>query len=771
MSTKNVALELQINANPKQAIQALEQTVRATRLLSQEENYRARQLERDAKVLAKGTEEEKKRAEALKLEAQALRQSAQANALKASQQSVVAQNAKDNLQATNLSTTSLIAYSVAIGAVTAALTFAVKSYTEYESNLVRMTTLLGDAGIAQSRLNEIITMAANTPFSTAELVESNNIMLAYGLTLTETKKQLSTLGDIASGTGGDLRGLALVVGQINSAGRLMGQDALQLTTRGIPIYKELAKIMGQNSTAIKKMGEDGKISAELVNQALDNMVQKGGVFYNAMNMQSITLAGKWSTLWDNVTMLAVNSFGRIAEGLSSLMSDFNKLFENTTVKTIQRDIYENEKKLTDLLEQREDKKRGIWSAGDERRFQRKKDQYEFELNKLRELEVITDAKEKKILKEQEGIAALYISIKKRIDLEKEGSLEQQNAKTELLLLEGNILRTRGLIYKNTILQMISEKETTATKEEQVKLEKQKTAELEKQDKLKKSNKAEEELVKEFGTDEEKNDLDYQLKLAKLNEQRQQELISLDLFEQAKIKLLEEYRRKQDEIQLKTVDRAAPISQKNPYAEELAIQEQQRLADTIAEQKAISTQAELDAEKQKYGVLYGFHEQYIKAKKFLDQTGLSASLAMGEQLMNTADGQSRALFEVGKVLAISNAIYNGIGAVQTTLAQYPFPFSLIPAGIVGGMAALNVAKIASTEYGSTSVDRSIARSGSLNPQTIDLQKDKKQDNQETNINDILRKRSIEAAKKSDKDINSDMLAILTRIERKISIGIA
>ena len=325
--SKNSILELDITANAQQAVKELQKTVRETRLLAQEENARARQLERDAKVLAKGTEAEKKHAEALKLEAQAVRQSAQAHSLKASQQSVAAQNAKDNLQTTSLSTTSLIAYSVAIGAVTTALIFSVKAYSEYESNLVRMTTLLGDAGIAQSRLNEVITLAANTPFSTAELVEGNNIMLAYGLTLTETKKQLLTLGDIASGTGGDLRGLALVVGQINSAGRLMGQDALQLTTRGIPIYKELGKIMGQNSTAIKKMGEEGLISAELVNQALDNMVQKGGVFYNAMNMQSITLAGKWSTLWDNVTMFAVNSFGKIADGLSILMSHFNKLFE------------------------------------------------------------------------------------------------------------------------------------------------------------------------------------------------------------------------------------------------------------------------------------------------------------------------------------------------------------------------------------------------------------------------------------------------------------
>ena len=414
-----------------------------------------------------------------------------------------------------------------------------------------------------------------------------------------------------------------------------------------------------------------------------------------------------------------------------------------------------------MLEEREDKKRGIWNAGDERRFQQKKDQYEFELKKLRELEIATDIKEKKILKEQEGIVSLYISIKKRIDLEKEGALEQQNAKTELLLLEGNILRTRGLTYKNTILQMVSEKETTATKEEQVKLEKQKTLELDRQKKLKEDTKERKETIKEFGSDTQQLDSFYELAHKKLVDQRNRRIITIKEFEEFEQNLLREYRQKQDEIQNRTVDKAAPVKQANPYNDELAMQEQQRLANIIAEQKAISVQAEIDAEKQKYGILYGFHEQYIAAKNFLDETGLSASLAMGEQLMNTADGQSRALFEVGKVLAIGNAVINGIGAVQNTLSAYPFPYSLIPAGIVGGMAALNVAKIASTEYGSTSVDRSIARSGGLTPQTIDLQKNQDKD-KNADINSLLSQRAFKLHEETGKnDLSDSILAELKK----------
>ena len=69
------------------------------------------------------------------------------------------------------------------------------------------------------------------------------------------------------------------------------------------------------------------------------------------------------------------------------------------------------------------------------------------------------------------------------------------------------------------------------------------------------------------------------------------------------------------------------------------------------------------------------------------------------LSSLMDTENRKLFEIGKAAAISGAIVDGYAGVQKTLASVPAPFNYALAAAQGVAAAANVAKIASTSFGS------------------------------------------------------------------------
>lgn len=117
------------------------------------------------------------------------------------------------------------------------------------------------------------------------------------------------LGDIAAATGADFTSLALVFGQVNATGRLMGQDALQLINNKIPITSILAKKLGITVQEVKAQMEAGAISTEMFNDALEGTTQKGGFAFKGTEILAQSLNGRLSTLKDTVLEFGRNLIG------------------------------------------------------------------------------------------------------------------------------------------------------------------------------------------------------------------------------------------------------------------------------------------------------------------------------------------------------------------------------------------------------------------------------------------------------------------------------
>jgi tape measure domain-containing protein len=148
--------------------------------------------------------------------------------------------------------------------------------------------------------------------------------MGFGETADDADKHLRLIGDIAAVAGGDFQAITVAFGQVSAAGRMMGQDLLQLVNNGVPALDMLAKSMGVPKTQIKDLVSQGKVTFPVLVRAFEQATSKGGMFENGMIKLSRTSKGVYSTFKDNVN-IALAKFGdemQLAFGLTGKLEAF-----------------------------------------------------------------------------------------------------------------------------------------------------------------------------------------------------------------------------------------------------------------------------------------------------------------------------------------------------------------------------------------------------------------------------------------------------------------
>lgn len=199
---------------------------------------------------------------------------------------------------------------------------------KFEQTQVAFETMMGSAEQGQAMLRDLYDFASKTPFEIPGVLQSSRELMAMGIDAQDMISTLTMLGDIASGVGTERLGqLTLAYGQVQTATKLTGMELRQFTEAGVPLLESLSEITGKSTSEIKKSMEKGMIiPASMVTQALQNMTQKGGKFYNLMEKQSKTLGGAISNLKDSVTlmssrvgMLASSALGPLVNQIASFI--------------------------------------------------------------------------------------------------------------------------------------------------------------------------------------------------------------------------------------------------------------------------------------------------------------------------------------------------------------------------------------------------------------------------------------------------------------------
>ena len=184
-----------------------------------------------------------------------------------------------------------------------------------EGLTAQFTVMTGSAEKAKNVIGEIAAFAEKTPFDKLGLSNAAKTLMAFGLEADSVVPTLKMLGDVAGADQNRLNSLALVFGQIKSAGRLMGQDLLQLVGQGFNPLTIISKKTGMSMKDLKKAMEKGAISADMVTLAFKAATSEGGMFFGNLEAQSQTLQGRISTLKDNF----VTALQKMAEAFLPMM--------------------------------------------------------------------------------------------------------------------------------------------------------------------------------------------------------------------------------------------------------------------------------------------------------------------------------------------------------------------------------------------------------------------------------------------------------------------
>ena len=219
-------------------------------------------------------------------------------------------------------------------ALGAGFTMLAKTGIEAAMTIEGLTTdfevMTGSAEKAEKVLAQIADFAAKTPFDKIGLSGAAKTLMAFGLESEKVLPTLKMLGDVSLGDQNKLNGLALVFGQIQSTGKLMGQDLLQLINQGFNPLTEISKKTGISVSELKDAMAEGAISADMVTLAFQSATSAGGLFYKGLEKRSETLEGKISTLKDNF----VTALQNMAEAFLPLLKsgvDFLIAFDWTPI--------------------------------------------------------------------------------------------------------------------------------------------------------------------------------------------------------------------------------------------------------------------------------------------------------------------------------------------------------------------------------------------------------------------------------------------------------
>jgi tape measure domain-containing protein len=196
--------------------------------------------------------------------------------------------------------TGLVALAGGLGAGALA---GMKFNSSIEQTTIAMGTMLGSTDAARTLIGEVVKMAAATPFEFPELADATKRLVAYGVSAGDAVPLMTRLGDVSSALGITIGEMADLYGKMKVSGRITMEDVNQLAGRGVPIYAELAKVLGVTQSEIRGMVEAGKIGFPDIEKAFQNMTNQGGMFAGMMDAQSKSFAGLLSTLKDNATQV------------------------------------------------------------------------------------------------------------------------------------------------------------------------------------------------------------------------------------------------------------------------------------------------------------------------------------------------------------------------------------------------------------------------------------------------------------------------------------
>lgn len=190
-----------------------------------------------------------------------------------------------------------------------------------------LTLVKGNADKAKALYQDITKYGIKTPYEKEDIIESQKTMMSFGLNSEFAFGKLKQIGDIALGDAQKMQSLSLAFSQATSAGKLQGQDLLQMINAGFNPLQVISERTGESMASLKERMSKGGISANEMAKAFEWATDSQGQFFNGAERASKTMGGKWSNMMDALSEMMLQIYELVSpvvmpliEGMTSALS-------------------------------------------------------------------------------------------------------------------------------------------------------------------------------------------------------------------------------------------------------------------------------------------------------------------------------------------------------------------------------------------------------------------------------------------------------------------
>lgn len=197
---------------------------------------------------------------------------------------------------------------------------------ENELQKQNLATLLGgDIDAADTIFGKISEYGKNTVYDKSGLVEAQKTMMSFGISADDAFGHLQRIGDIAMGDSQKMQSLALAFSQASSAGKLGGQDLMQMINAGFNPLQVISEKTGKSMATLKEEMAKGKITTDDMAQAFKWATEEGGMFYQGAEKAGQTLQGRLNQAKDNLNELILKVYDILRPYAEKVMDVIGKI--------------------------------------------------------------------------------------------------------------------------------------------------------------------------------------------------------------------------------------------------------------------------------------------------------------------------------------------------------------------------------------------------------------------------------------------------------------
>lgn len=225
------------------------------------------------------------------------------------------------------------AFNAGLGAIKSGLEAVIGATFEFNSRLQQSTiafeTMLGGVQQATVFMGELRQLAIDSAFSLPQVQQGAQRLLAMGFEVSRIPPLLKDIGAASIGLNAGNEGISRMVralGQMRSVGKVMAEDMNQLTDLSVPAWDILAKSIGRTVAETRKLGEQGRISAETFIAAFQQWSQ--GEFGGIIERYTQTWEGATSKIKDLAGQMVGGAFQPLFEWATKLAVQFGTWLES-----------------------------------------------------------------------------------------------------------------------------------------------------------------------------------------------------------------------------------------------------------------------------------------------------------------------------------------------------------------------------------------------------------------------------------------------------------